>query len=271
LWVVTIGGIGYSLAVRPNASQDGGNISVSKPVQVPSTNPTPALPIQVQRVERTWPNKYQFKEHSLTTTVAGAEVEAEYPQIPGPAHPRVRKFNRWIRAKVLGYVAQFKRVARINNRHGRLVEMGLDLSSKVFYSNDNLISMRLTHRLMEAGQTHPINYYETLNYDLNLNRPLRAKDVFKKGYLRVLSKYSRKWLSEHYPIQGEFQEGTTPKVSNFTNWNLVSDGIFLSFEDYQVGPHSFGQPEFTVPYAELKKVLKPTKRWEGCCGETARR
>jgi hypothetical protein len=131
----------------------------------------------------------------------------------------------------------------------------------MYYSDDDLISFRLTHSVMAAGQMHPIAYYETINYDLRKGRPLRAYDIFKRGYLKTLSDYSRKSLRETYDLSAEdwLMEGTAPRARNFPDWNIVPDGILISFEDYQVGSHSFGQPELIVPYSVLKRSLRGTK------------
>ncbi len=51
-------------------------------------------------------------------------------------------------------------------------------------------------------------------------------------------------------------EGTAARRENFENWNLVPDGVLISFEDYQVGAHSFGQPELIVPYSRLQKSVR---------------
>jgi len=240
---------------RVASSNDGAKPPEPPPTQTttsPNQRPQPASPI-----DKNWPYKYTFTSTSLAATVAGAELKAEYPRIRAAKRPKLKAFNRWIRTKILGYVARFKHVSRINNRHGHLIEMGLDLSYEIFYSDDMLISMRLTHSVMEAGQMHPIDYYETINYDLQRGRQLRIHDLFKRGHLRVFSSYSRKRLAETYEIPNQewFEKGTAPKARNFSDWNIVPDGVLISFEDYQVSSHSFGQPELIVPYSELRKVL----------------
>ena len=106
----------------------------------------------------------------------------------------------------------------------------------MYYSDDRLISFRLTHSVMAAGQMHPIAYYETINYDLGKQGALHARDVFGRGYLKVFSAYSRKYLNDTYEVPNDdwFIEGTAPRLRNFGNWNVVPDGILISFEDYQV-------------------------------------
>jgi hypothetical protein len=237
------------------SSNDAGRPSVPSPTQTTSTSNQRSQ--QAHPIDTHWPNKYTFAATSLATTVAGADLKAEYPRIRSARDPKLKAFNRWIRTKVLDYVARFKHVSRINNRDGHWIEMGLDLSYEIFYSDETLISLRLTHSLMEAGQMHPIDYYETINYDLRRRRQLGIRDVFKRGYLKVFSSYSRKRLSETYeiPNQDWFEKGTAPKASNFSDWNIVPDGILISFEDYQVSSHSFGQPQLIVPYSELREVM----------------
>lgn len=111
---------------------------------------------------------------------------------------------------------------------------------------------------MAAGQMHPINYYETINYDLEKGRPLTAADVFRRGYLKIFSAHSREYLKTTYEIFDDqwLNEGTAARRDNFENWNLVPDGVLISFEDYQVSAHNFGQPELIVPYSRLRKNVR---------------
>ena len=189
----------------------------------------------------------------------GYDLSATYPKL-NSSKPEARRFNKWIRHKVLGYVGEFRTKAgaeQPNRKKAQAQLWGLELEYSVLYSNGRFISLRLEHQVMEAGQMHPINYYETINYDLQHGRQLRATDVFKRGYLKRLSIYSRKYLRDHYVVlEAELDDGTQPIVDNFTNWNIVPEGVLLSFEDYQVGPHSFGQPEFVVPYSALEGTIQ---------------
>jgi len=189
----------------------------------------------------------------------GYDLSASYPQLDS-RRPEARQFNKWIRTKVLRYVGHFRTQAEAEQRNKKALQQlwGLELSYDVCYSNERFISLRLNRVLMETGQMHPINYYETINYDLREARQLRARDIFKRGYLKSLSNYTREYLREHYviPDQDSFNRGTKPNIDNFVNWNIVPDGVLLSFEDYQVGPHTFGQPEFVVPFASLPGTVQ---------------
>lgn len=222
-------------------------------------------PNQARPLDKHWDSCFSFKTHSVSEKHDGYcpyELSAEYPELAS-SKANAKRFNRWIKRKVLNDVARFRRLelnaeprARKEGKRGMLE--GLELTFEVYYTNKRFVSLRLTHRVMAAGQMHPINYYETINYDLNKHRALRARDVFKRGYLPAFSTYSRKWLHATYEIANDdwFMEGTTPRAKNFPNWNIVPDGVLISFEDYQVSSHSFGQPELIVPYSVLGRLLR---------------
>jgi len=230
---------------------------------LPSPEPTPSTPpkpTQAKPIEKKWPIKHTFATKSFEEK-QGYELSVEYPQVAPARTPEVRGFNRWIKRKVLGHAARFRRLARAERRDKTRtrppIEEGLELSFLIYYSDQRLISMRLTHRVMEAGQMHPINYYETLNYDFKKGRALHVHEVFKRGYLKRFSTFSREYLTQTFAMSsdGWMLRGTAPRAFNFPNWNIVPDGILLSFEDYQVNSHNFGQPEFVVPFAKLRRVL----------------
>jgi len=175
-----------------------------------------------------------------------------------------------MRRKILGYVNEFKGLEQAAEAHDKrkrlppaLITEGLEISHRVYYSDDVLISLRLTHTVMAIGQMHPIDYYETINYDLRKEGPLRERDLFKRGYLKVFSNYARKELEEKYDLRSMddwLKRGTAPTKDNFKNWNIVPDGILIAFEDYQIASHSFGQAEMIIPYSILVPVLR-SGRW----------
>jgi len=228
---------------------------------VPTPLPPPAIPPRAPHVEQQWPSYFEFSERSITPRdfdKDGYELTATYPQISSKSS-NARAFNHWIKRKVVGYAREFQQraVAEQRRKARRLPRLwGLNLEYVVYYSSTRIISLRLGRGLMETGQMHPIRYYETINYDLKQHRQLRATDIFKRGYLKDFSTYSRKALTVHAWPRDWMMSGTSPVADNFGNWNIVPDGVLLSFEDYQVGPHSVGQPEIVVPFSVLKGAIR---------------
>ena len=243
----------------------------------PVASPTPAKPSQAKQIDKRWLTTFTFATRSIKREHKGIrsyEISADYPQIKERT-PRTLRFNRWIRAKVVGYVQEFTRLERgaeVRDRKRGLdpapITEGLKIWFDMYYADERLVSLRITHSVMALGQTHPIDYYETINYDLRRGRELKHYDIFKRGYLKKVSTYCRTFVKENYQMNDPLDEwlirGTEAKRSNFPNWNIVPDGILIAFEDYQIGPHSFGQLELIIPYSELKAVLRartPTARF----------
>ncbi len=245
------------------------------PVASPDPSPIPEKPPRPKQIHKRWATKFEVITQSINrahTGIRSYEIAAEYPEIKQRTQSAL-KFNRWIRRNTFGYVQEFKALearAEVRDRKKKLdaarITEGLKIWFDVYYADERLISLRLTHSVMALGQMHPINYYETINYDLQRGRILNRRDIFKKGYLKVLSRYSRTFVRQNYDLTGTteewLKEGTEAKRSNFPNWNVVPDGILIAFEDYQIGSHSFGQLELMIPYAELRAVLKPNSAIE---------
>lgn len=238
----------------------------------PLASATPDLPSRAQQIDKTWSSSFEFASRYIErshTGIRSYEISVEYPQIIERT-PQTMRFNRWIRNKVRGYVKEFESLEQNAEKHDRRKKLppapiteALKIWFRVYYSDEHLVSLRLTHSVMALRQMHPINYYETINYDFRSARPLNESEIFKKSYLRVFSAYSRTFVRENYRRDHTedmtLSDGTEPKRRNFPNWNIVPDGILIAFEDYQIGPHTFGQLELIIPYSELKRVLKANR------------
>mgnify|MGYP000034036918 CR=1 FL=1 len=40
------------------------------------------------------------------------------------------------------------------------------------------------------------------------------------------------------------------------NFALTEQGLTIKYQNYDIGAYAFGQPEFTVPYGQLKGIVK---------------
>jgi hypothetical protein len=217
--------------------------SDSTPAPSPLPSPTSVKPSQAEQIDKTWSNEFSFETKSINKKhegTRGYEISVDYPQIENARTLSTKRFNRWIGKKIHRYVAEFKGLeqsAELHDQRKRLPPIGIDeslgIEYRVYYSDNRLLSLRLTHTVMALGQMHPIDYYETINYDFNRGRELRPSDVFKAGYLRALSQYCRDQLQErydlHYTTDDWVKGGTTPRANNFKNWNIVPDGILIFF------------------------------------------
>ena len=53
-----------------------------------------------------------------------------------------------------------------------------------------------------------------------------------------------------------FERGTAPTEENYRNWSIVSEGLEITFGEYQVGPGCIGIIHIVIPFDSLKPFLK---------------
>lgn len=203
----------------------------------------------------------KFVSKSVNEHVANFyKMDVEYPQIEGLGNKHAKTFNRWVEKFVLSDVAEFRDLQKAAVKEGggkpRPIEEALEISYEVVFANKDLISIKFSHVVMALGQTHPVDYPVPVNYDLQNGKFLKLKHLFKPkaNYLEAFSEYCRDKLKEKYtdPLM---IEGTKAKAENYENWNLTAEGVMIFFDDYQVGPHSMGQPVLIIPYSKLKDLI----------------
>lgn len=136
------------------------------------------------------------------------------------------------------------------------------------------ISVRLSMEGMQAGRAHPYHQHQTLNFDLTTGKLLELKDLFKprSNYLAVLAKQANKSLNAKLQDKMMINDGTAPTEKNYQLWNLESDGILITFDEYQVAPYVDGAQEVAIPYSQLSSLLKVKSPLLACvkedvCGE----
>ncbi|HEX8889845.1 MAG TPA: DUF3298 domain-containing protein [Pyrinomonadaceae bacterium] len=208
----------------------------------------------------------KFRKYSVSEKAEGFyENVADYPQLEVLTTEKARRFNRYVEDSIMNRFkdarAQGKQLIREIQQNGdpeRIVG-GLTSTYKILFASPDIISIRFTHSYLSIF--HPIDGYESINYDLKTGRPLQLREVFrpKVNYLQALSRLSRKKLLELFGMEEAdwwMKKGTAPTEENFDAWNLTHKGLVISFADYQVGVGAWGAPEITIPLTELKNFLK---------------
>jgi hypothetical protein len=236
--------------VAENTSRLQPSSSVTPTTAPPAPSPTPFV------------SEFNFVSKSVNEHVKDFyEMEVAYPQIEGLESKQAKTFNRWVEKFVLSDVAELRGLERAAMKKDkgkpRPIEESLEISYKVIFTNKDLISIKFTHMVMALGQPHPIYYPVPINYDLKNGKLLKLSNLFKQksNYLAVFSRYCHDELKKKYGENGFMAEGTEPKAENYKNWNITPEGIMISFDDYQVGAHSMGQPVLTIPYSVLKDMI----------------
>lgn len=107
------------------------------------------------------------------------------------------------------------------------------------------------------GGAHGVNTLTALVFDKKSGEIVQEKDIFVNNYSDSLSALLRKHLPEAFDGDKEEYESLfiTEIVSN-GNFEPGKTGITWYYQPYEIGPYSLGVIPVSVPWSELKPLLK---------------
>jgi hypothetical protein len=197
-------------------------------------------------------------------------LDAEYPQIEGD--PRFEKFNREARGLVTKDVAAFKTAETVpesgatDETPAEALDSTLDIGYEIRHATDDLISVEFTEGEYSSGAAHGNSSTTVLNYDVKNGKKLTLADLFnpKAKYLTVISAYCVKELKDRSKKDKDsmldedmMQSGASPRADNYRAWSITKNGLWITFDPYQVAAYAAGPQHVLVPYSALKDILKP--------------
>jgi len=226
------------------------------PGPTPTVSPVPptATPILLSQQVTFVPASF-----SETNQSPAYMITSQTPQLAGSDDPRVQAFNQRLNDLVKKEVDTFRQ-GFIQNPNppgstGSFLEVTYELVSQIA----DTWSLKLNFSFYSAGAAHPGLYSITVNYDLGQDRELALSDLFlpNSNYLEAISNYCIAELSKQPGFEGPFQEGAQPTPENYRNWNIASNGLMITFDEYQVAPYASGPQTVIVPFGELKPLIDP--------------
>lgn len=131
----------------------------------------------------------------------------------------------------------------------------------IINNSGNIISFRQTTSTYEGG-AHPNTFFAYKNYNLRTGKEIKLSDVLKGNYLPVLTKIAEAKFRKFYNIsQNEnlekagfwFEKGIF-KLND--NYSFNSFAVTFQFNSYEVAAYAMGAPEITIPYSEIKNIIK---------------
>ena len=197
-------------------------------------------------------------------------IEVGYPQIEGDT--RFDKFNKEIRAMVTKNVAAFKTSETSNETDAgsevpaETQTSSLDSDYEIRLAADDLISIELSESAYSRGAAHPNSYTTVLNYDVRNGKKLALADLFspKSNYLKAISDYCIRDLKQQAKKEKDsmladdmIQSGASARADNFKSWTITRQGLWITFDPYQVAAYAAGPQQVLVPYSALKDLIKP--------------
>ena len=173
--------------------------------------------------------------------------------------PRTPTFNDEMDSLVQGEIDAFRQSILEIPADPNFAASFFDIKYSLLSQSDELASIKFDLSGYTSSAAHPYHYTITVNYDFEQGRKLSLDELFLPGsnYLEVISNYCIAELSKRDIGFDMFSEGATPTPENYHNWNTSSDGLVITFDEYQVAPYAAGSQTVVVPYSELQAVIRP--------------
>jgi len=197
------------------------------------------------------------------------EIEAEYPQIDGDA--RFEGFNKEARSSMLREVAAFKSSEQVREGDQPLdvpaetQNSSLNVSYDFRYATSDLISVEFAEATYSRGAAHGNLITEVLNYDVKNGKKLALADLFlpKSKYLTTIANYSMKELRERAKREDSMifadsiENGAGPHADNYRAVAITKNGLWITYDPYQVAAYAAGPQHVLIPYSALKEIINP--------------
>jgi hypothetical protein len=211
-----------------------------------------AIPLYQRVVLTSMPSEEHGQPFAYTVTT-------QTPMLTGSEDPRVLKFNDEMTVIVNKAVTDFK------NSLGSVVPSPIssassfDLRYNLLSPPGNILSLKFDMEVYVTGAAHPYHVSQTANYDLERGLDLTLGDLFMPDadYLTALSRYCIAQLSTRDIGFEGFELGATATLQNYRSWSITSDGLMITFDEYQVAPYAAGPQIVVIPYKQLGQLIQP--------------
>ena len=180
------------------------------------------------------------------------EVQIEYPQFqPDDKH----ELNKIIRRLIEKESNDIITAARDKDREIEIT-FGIVGSFNIALHTPLVSSIRFSFTSYTGG-AHSNNRTEVINYRTDKLSLFNINDLFAIPDIGIkkLSEHSieillnnKKFLHE----KDEVERGARPDPRNFGNFNLSTEGVLITFDEYQIGCYAEGRSEILVPYTYLR-------------------
>ena len=106
-----------------------------------------------------------------------------------------------------------------------------------------------------TGGAHGMDSERGITFDLSRGTPVTEADIFKRYYKPTLSKLLSARLKES--VSEEYYDLLfTKEISPNGNFFVDAEGITYIYGRYEIGPYASGIVKVSVPWSEIKDILK---------------
>lgn len=108
------------------------------------------------------------------------------------------------------------------------------------------------------GGAHGISWSNYYVFDMTNKRQLTLDDIVMPNQKPILEKLVKaeyiKYLKENQLDPSEMAQ--TWEFALTDNYSFTNQGVTFLYQHYEITPYVMGMPEFTIPYSQLKGVIK---------------
>lgn len=186
-------------------------------------------------------------------------IKAQMPQLAGSDDARVVAFNQRLNDLVTTEVDTWRESFLANTYPTVTSGSFLEVAPTLVSQTGDIWSFKFDFHFYSDGAAHPGTYSITLNYDLDQGKELALADLFLPGadYLETIADHCKAELSKQPFFEGPFAEGANPILENYNNWNISSDGLMITFDEYQVAPYAAGPQVVQIPVDQIRQIADP--------------
>lgn len=186
-------------------------------------------------------------------------IKVQVPQLTGSDDPRVTAFNQRLNDVVIKEAEMWRKSFLENTFPTVTNGSSLEVTPTLIAQAGDLWSFKFNFHFYSDGAAHPGTYSITLNYDLAQGRELALSELFlpTSNYLETIANYCKAELGKQPFFEGLFTEGANPIPENYRHWNITSNGLLITFDEYQVAPYAAGPQVIQIPINQLQQVVDP--------------
>ncbi|WP_010115622.1 RsiV family protein [Acinetobacter sp. P8-3-8] len=162
--------------------------------------------------------------------------------------------------RVQPYVNSFLELQKELQNLGASGQLSLTISPKILNAELPLATVVLNSSSFLGG-AHGSSAQTYFNFDLKTKKQVELDQILQenqKDKLKQLAHGAFKvWVIDSKLAENvaEYEQAWKFKLTD--NFYLGKQGLILQYGEYDIGPYVVGLPRLTIPYSQLKGVLKP--------------
>lgn len=120
---------------------------------------------------------------------------------------------------------------------------------------DDILSYTVT-KYTYTGGAHGTTFVKALNLDMKTGEAVTEEDMFKAGYTDRLSELLTGRLPESLENPADTSMLFEKNIRPNGNFTISDSGVTYIYNQYEIGPYVLGAVNVTVPWSELKDLLR---------------